>query len=145
MVNHKISSVHKIGFSSGRKKVPKTVYLESPETLKSQFPEQSERIAHVHQPCLHITFQPSRTLVDPYRQPVGGFFPGTRGNNRGFIALLEKTNAEVGILGNIERVPGSDFFQFLGLEMIGGAPRGSGIFNCITPGSKARTTCCTPA
>ena len=79
-------------------------------------------MTHVHQPRLHVAFDPARALTNPITDlAIRSLFIGGRVDHPGAIAMLEHANAQVGVFGDVERIPRAQFTQPLGVEVIRGA------------------------
>ena len=63
------------------------------------------RVAHMHQPCDGIAFQPARALLDPRHDMAVRFLECHGRQQVGDIAMPRQTYAQIGVLGHVMRVP----------------------------------------
>ena len=91
---------------------------ELKELLEAECTQQGQRMTHMHQPRLHVAFDPARALTNPITYLAVRFFICGRVDHPGAIAMLEHANAQVGVFGDVERIPRAQFTQPLGVEVI---------------------------
>ena len=97
--------------------------LEGEEAAPSGACDQAGGIAAVHQPGLHVALEPARALLHPARQRRRRLLEGRRVQHRDAKARTRQPDAEIGVLGDVERIPGPGIAQHPGAEMIGGAAK----------------------
>ena len=77
-----------------------------------------QRPARVHQQRLHVALDPARALANPVVGVAARFLERGRVDDADAIALLADADAEIGVLGDVERVPGVQLAQHVGAEMV---------------------------
>ena len=94
---------------------------EAEEAEQAGGADQVQRPARVHQQRLQIALDPARALLDPGRGLVARLLEGGGVDDADAVALLGQADAEIGVLGDVERIPGAKLAQHVDLEMVGGA------------------------
>lgn len=79
--------------------------LEADELPRSEVAPEPQGMAHVHQIRLYPAFDPACALTAPRPPFRGGFFRGFRPDDANIVTQSRNANAEVGIFGDVERVP----------------------------------------
>src|SRR5215204_688530 len=95
--------------------------LKGQEARWTKFSEQAARRPHVHGPGLHPAFHPAGALAQPRAKARRRLFIGRRIDNGCAVAETREPHAEIGVLGNVVRIPGADLAQRGGAEMVGRA------------------------
>src|ERR1700678_595025 len=91
-------------------------------------------MAGVHDNRLHVPLDPPGPLADPVpRSPVGLFVRRAVDDADG-ITECGGTDAEIGVLRNIERVPATKLAQALGTEVVGRTAERYGQPELLEPG-----------
>src|SRR5512142_1634689 len=85
--------------------------LKSEKTAEAQLAVQLTRAPHMHEPSLHPAFEPARALPEPAAQACRRFFAGGGIDYAASIAKSRQPNAEIGIFGDIIRIPTADFVK----------------------------------
>ena len=84
------------------------------------------RIAHVDEPGLHPALEPAGALGQPVAQSLRRILPRWRVDHAAPVAVARQAHGEVGILGDVVRVPAPDLLQRRATEMrpyVAKAPR----------------------
>ncbi len=92
--------------------------LERHKAREAEIGEQPDRRPHVHRPRLHPPFEPARALAQPRAETRRRFLVGGRAHDRRAIAEAREPDAEIGVLGDVVRIPGAGCPQRRGAEMI---------------------------
>ncbi|ODS00445.1 hypothetical protein AUC69_00825 [Methyloceanibacter superfactus] len=96
-------------------------HLKGEEAARAELPPQGAGLAHMHEPGLHETLEPAGALADPAAEPARRFLVGGGGDHLATITGPRQPRAEIGVLGDVERVPRHQPFQCRDAKMIGGA------------------------
>ena len=95
--------------------------LDAEELAQAQLDEQPARVAHVHPPGHRVALDPARALLDPGPGAAIGLFLGHRVDQLGAVAVAGEADAEVGVFGDVVRVPAAELFEGGAAEEQGGA------------------------
>ena len=90
--------------------------LNTEKLPKTQVPQQGFRRAHVDRPGDRIAFEPAAALAHPRPATAIGFLKGHGGQELGMIAKTCEANANIGIFGDVMRVPTAELFQDMPAE-----------------------------
>src|SRR5262249_19410641 len=74
--------------------------------------------AHVHEPGLHPSLEPARALPNPIANPCRRFFVGRGIDHARPVAEASEPHAEIGILGDVVRIPSADFAKCRCAKMV---------------------------
>ena len=91
--------------------------LESKKPAKAKLAKEVTRLTHMHEPCLHPTFEPACALAKPGTDFGRRLFIGGGIDHAGSIAKAGEPHTEIGILCDVVRVPATDFAQRRGPEV----------------------------
>ena len=95
--------------------------LKGHEALQARLAHEQQRVAHVDEVGLDVALDPARALADPVLDVRVGLLERRRVDHRRPVARLVQADAEVGVLGDVVRVPGAELAQARGDEVVGGA------------------------
>ena len=114
-------------------------HLESEEAARPELAPQLMRGAHMHQPGLHIALEPARALAEPAHQACAA--PPQRWWRKAWRSdsPSREPDAEIGILGDVERVPRHEPFQRRHAEMVRGAAERDRQASCRARATARRT------
>ena len=88
----------------------------------------------MHQKGLDIALVPAAALTHPVDCIGVGLLPRHRVEHPDLVAGAVQPQAQIGVLGDVPRVPGSRRAQHVGAEMIGGPAQGHGGAQSDEPG-----------
>ena len=92
--------------------------LEGDEALEARLAQELHRVAHVDEVGLDVALDPARALADPVLEVRVGLLERRRVDHRRAVAGLVQADAEIGVLGDVVRVPGAELAQPLGDEVV---------------------------
>ena len=74
--------------------------------------------AHVHEPRLHVALVPTRPLANPVDTVHICFFERDRVEHSGAVPLARDAHPEIGVLGDVERIPRTELDEHVLAEVI---------------------------